>query len=135
MDRRKFLTVAGCGALLGLTGCGGCGSKGGNVIKIVSSMPRTGWPQGQTDTIVNGIKMAIEEYGGEIAGMKIEYQTWTTRPPRAVSGRAEGGGQRQRGRADPDVMAFIGPYNSGAAKVSMPILNEAGLLQISPAVT
>ena len=29
-------------------------------------------------------------------------------------------------------MAYIGPYNSGAAKVSMPILNEAGLLQVSP---
>ena len=32
-----------------------------------------GLRQGQTDTIVNGIKMAIDEYGGEIAGMKIEY--------------------------------------------------------------
>ena len=30
-------------------------------------------------------------------------------------------------------MAKIGPYNSGAAKVSMPILNkEAGLAQITP---
>ncbi len=32
-------------------------------------------------------------------------------------------------------MAYIGPYNSNAAKISMPELNEAGLLQISPAVT
>ena len=32
-------------------------------------------------------------------------------------------------------MVYIGPYNSGAAKISMPILNEAGLLQVSPAVT
>jgi branched-chain amino acid transport system substrate-binding protein len=32
-------------------------------------------------------------------------------------------------------MAYIGPYNSGAAKISMPILNEAGLVQVSPAVT
>ena len=47
MDRRKFLTVAGSGTLLGLTGCGGCGSKGGNVIKIVSSMPRTGSRRGR----------------------------------------------------------------------------------------
>jgi branched-chain amino acid transport system substrate-binding protein len=37
--------------------------------------------------------------------------------------------------ADPDCMVFIGPYNSGAAKNSMPILNDAGLLQISPACT
>jgi branched-chain amino acid transport system substrate-binding protein len=32
-------------------------------------------------------------------------------------------------------MAYIGPYNSGAAGVSMPILNEEGLVQVSPAVT
>jgi branched-chain amino acid transport system substrate-binding protein len=32
-------------------------------------------------------------------------------------------------------MVYIGPYNSGASKVSQPILNEAGLLQISPAAT
>ena len=36
---------------------------------------------------------------------------------------------------DADVMLWIGPYNSGAAKISMPILNRAGLLMISPANT
>ena len=32
-------------------------------------------------------------------------------------------------------MVYIGPYNSGAAAVSMPILNEGRLLMISPACT
>ena len=32
-------------------------------------------------------------------------------------------------------MAYIGTYNSGAAKIAMPILNRAGLLMISPANT
>ena len=36
---------------------------------------------------------------------------------------------------DPDVMAYIGTYNSGAAKISMPMLNRASLLMISPANT
>jgi branched-chain amino acid transport system substrate-binding protein len=36
---------------------------------------------------------------------------------------------------DPDCMVYIGPYNSGAAAVSMPILNEGRLLMISPACT
>jgi branched-chain amino acid transport system substrate-binding protein len=30
-------------------------------------------------------------------------------------------------------VAYLGTYNSGAAKVSMPITNEAGIVQISPA--
>ena len=61
-------------------------------------MPRTGSAKGQTDTIVNGIKMAIEEYGGEIAGMKIEYQTGTTPTHRRrLVDRGTGNEQRQPG--------------------------------------
>jgi branched-chain amino acid transport system substrate-binding protein len=135
VDRRKFLTVTGSGAFLGLTGCGGC-SKSGNVIKIVSSMPRTGSARGQTDTIANGIKMAIDEHHGEIAGMKIEYLDWDDADASSQSWTSElETNNANRAIADPDVMAYIGPYNSGAAKKSMPILNEAGLLQVSPAVT
>src|SRR5262249_12821298 len=36
---------------------------------------------------------------------------------------------------DPDIMAYIGTYNSGAAKISIPILNKANLMMISPANT
>ena len=32
-------------------------------------------------------------------------------------------------------MAYIGEFNSGATAVSMPILNEAGVPQVSPANT
>ena len=135
MDRRKFLTAAGSGALLGLAGCGGC-SKSGNVVKIVSSMPRTGSAKGQTDTIANAINLAIDEYGRQIGGMKVEYSDWddATAAAGAWTPELESGNAR-KAVADPDVMACIGPYNSGAAMVSMPIFNEAGLLQISPATT
>lgn len=36
---------------------------------------------------------------------------------------------------DPDCMVYFGTYNSGAAKVSMPITNKAGIAHISPANT
>ncbi|MBY0456165.1 MAG: branched-chain amino acid ABC transporter substrate-binding protein, partial [Gemmataceae bacterium] len=58
LDRRKFLAAGAGLAGLYAAGCGG-GDKS-KTIKIVSSLPRTGSAQGQTDTIVNGIKMAIE---------------------------------------------------------------------------
>jgi branched-chain amino acid transport system substrate-binding protein len=32
---------------------------------------------------------------------------------------------------DPDVVAYIGPYNSGAAKISLPRLNQAGLAAVN----
>src|SRR5437762_9133524 len=44
------------------------------VIKIVSSLPRTGSARGQTDTIVNGIVMAIEESGHKIGNYTIKYE-------------------------------------------------------------
>jgi branched-chain amino acid transport system substrate-binding protein len=136
VDRRKFLTVAGSGTLLGLAGCSGCGGSRGNVVKIVSSMPRTGSAKGQTDTIANGIQMAIDDYGGEIAGMKIEYSDWDDATAAKGSWTSELESRNANNAvADPDVMAYIGPYNSQAAMISMPILNEAGLLQVSPAVT
>ena len=37
--------------------------------------------------------------------------------------------------ADPDAMVYIGTYNSGAAKLAIPILNDACLVMISPANT
>ncbi|MBN9117994.1 MAG: branched-chain amino acid ABC transporter substrate-binding protein [Planctomycetes bacterium] len=141
VDRRKFLriggtAVAGVGAAGLLAGCGGCSGKGGNTIKIVSSLPRTGSAQGQTNTIVNGIRMAIDEYPDGLFGHKIAYQDMDDAT--AAQGQWDAGKEADNAReavGDKDVMVLIGPYNSGASKVSQPILNEAGLLQISPAAT
>ena len=142
VDRRRFLGV-GAGALgVAATGAfvvgGGCKSSSGGkeVVRLVSSFPRTGSARGQSNTLVNGIQMAIDEYGGEIGNFKIEYSDWDD----ATAGSGQWAAEiekanAQKAAADPDVMAYIGPYNSGAAMISMPELNEAGLLQISPAVT
>jgi branched-chain amino acid transport system substrate-binding protein len=137
VDRRHFIGLGvGGAAAVGFGMFVGCGKRGGNSIKIVSSLPRTGSAKGQTNTIVNGIKMAIDEYNWELAGMKIEYEDMDDATAAAGAWAAEAEtANAQKAVADPDVVAVIGPYNSGAAKVSMPILNEAGLLQVSPAVT
>lgn len=136
MDRRRFLVAAGGLAAASLTGTGCNRSGGGTTVKLVSSMPRTGSARGQTDTIANGIKMAIAEYPDGIAGMNIEYEDWDDADASSQSWTAElETANANRAIADPDVMAYIGPYNSGAAKKSMPLLNEAGLLQVSAAVT
>jgi len=127
-------------ALVAWAGCksesGSGGGASGQVIRIVSSLPRTGSAQTQTDTIVNGIKMALEEVNYQVGDFKIEYLDlddataaagqWA---PEAESANAD------RAVQDRDVMVYIGTYNSGAAKISMPILNRAGLLMISPANT
>jgi branched-chain amino acid transport system substrate-binding protein len=118
-------------------GCSGCGQKGDpNKIKIVSSLPRTGSAKGQTDTIVNGIKLALEEANHKVGNFNIEYLDLDDAT--ALDGKwtaDKESANAEQAIKDPDVMIFIGPYNSGAAAVSMPILNKADMLMISPACT
>jgi branched-chain amino acid transport system substrate-binding protein len=105
-------------------------------IKIVSSLPRTGSANAQTSSMVNGIRLAIEGIGGEVAGFKIVYEDWDdASPERGQWDPAIEAGNAQKAVRDKDIMAYIGTYNSGAAKISMPILNQASLAMISPANT
>ncbi len=107
-----------------------------DVIKIVSSLPRTGSAKAQTDTIVNGIKIALAEADYRAGEFKIEYADWDDATAGAGQWTAEAEtANANRAVRDPDVMVYLGTYNSGAAKISMPILNKAGLLMISPVNT
>lgn len=118
------------------TGTTTSGGGAGETIKIVSSLPLTGSSLGQTQTIVNGFKMALEENNNKAGNFTIVYESkddataaagkWT---PEAEQANA------QAALNDKDVMVYLGTFNSGAAAVSIPILNQAGLVMISPANT
>jgi branched-chain amino acid transport system substrate-binding protein len=115
------------------TGAGG-GEKG--EIEIWSSLPRQGSSKGQTDTIVNGIRLALEERGTEIEGYTIKYEDKDDSTAEAGQWTQDKEIENATGAvANEDVIAFIGPFNSGAAQVSIPILCGAGLVQVSPANT
>ena len=85
--------------------------------------------------IVDGINLALEEVDYKVGGFDIElvvedygneYGVWEEDREREIANRAV---------ADPDVMVYLGPNSSGAAKISIPITNKAGLVQISPGNT
>lgn len=131
MDRRRFLAAAGLAAVPTVAR-----AQPGGVARIVSSLPRTGSAQRQTDAIVNAIRLAIDADRTPAPGLRVLYSDWDDAT--AAEGRwtaAAEAANARRAVADREVVAVIGPYNSGAAKVSMPILNEAGLVQITPAAT
>src|SRR5215217_7831060 len=105
-------------------------------IKIVSSLPRTGSSKGQTDTIVNAMKMALDEVGSKVGGATITYEDMDDATP--ARGAWDAGKEAENANkavSDADVMVYIGTFNSGAAKVAIPILNRASLVMISPANT
>ena len=105
-------------------------------LKIVSSLPRTGSANAQTTSMVNGIKMAITEAGGKIGDQVLSYEDWDdASPQRGNWDPAVEAQNADKAIADQSVVAYIGTYNSGAAKISMPKLNSAGIVMVSPANT
>lgn len=130
MDRRTFLAASS-----GLLAAPALAADK-NTIVLVSSLPRTGSAKGMTDTIVNGIRLAIAEHDGKVAGFAIKYHDLDDATAALGQWAAEKEADNARGAVeDADVMAYIGTYNSGAAKIAMPILNKAGLVMVSPAAT
>ncbi|MDA1008109.1 MAG: branched-chain amino acid ABC transporter substrate-binding protein [Planctomycetota bacterium] len=105
-------------------------------LKIVSSLPRTGSANAQTTSIVNGIRMAIDEVNGMVDGYTIAYEDWDdASPQRGNWDPAVEGENAKKAARDDEIIGYIGTFNSGAAKIAMPILNKAGLVMISPANT
>lgn len=110
----------------------------GNTVKIVSSLPMTGSSLGQTQTIVNGIKQVLDETKSTACDGKIQIEYEILDDATAAAGKwdpAQVTANANKAAADKNVVAFIGHFNSGAAKLSIPILNRADLVMVSPANT
>ena len=114
----------------------GCRQATPNRVRIISSLPRTGVSREVTESIVRGIRLAIEDARGRAGRFEVEYLDLDNAT--AATGRWTSEGEAanaRRAAQDPEVMAYLGPLNSGAARISMPILNYADLLMVSPANT
>lgn len=106
-------------------------------ITIYSSWPMSAASEQIGGDSAESIKFAIEIFGGAAGGYKITYQALDDGVA-ANNGSWDGQKEAENATkvvADTKCMAYIATYNSGAALVSIPITNEAGLAQISPANT
>jgi branched-chain amino acid transport system substrate-binding protein len=147
--RAKLLMTAACmAAAFGVAACGGSdngGSSGGggggsaisgSKLTIYSSLPEQGASGPQAKAIENGATLAIEAKGGKVGNYTIDYKKLDD--SLASSGAADEGKGAQNARTavqDKTTAGYIGEYNSGISKVTIPILNKAGIAQISPANT
>jgi branched-chain amino acid transport system substrate-binding protein len=113
-------------------GEGGAAKK----LTVYSSLPRQGAQEPQTSDLVRGIELALEQAGGKAGDFTVKYESlddstaqagaWTPEATQTNALKAAG---------DDSTAVYIGEFNSGASAVSIPILNEAGVPQISPANT
>jgi branched-chain amino acid transport system substrate-binding protein len=135
MIRRTAAIVSAISLAAALAGAAAAPQQG-KTLKIVSSLPRTGSANAQTTSMVNGIRMAIEERGGEVDGFAIAYEDMDDASPQKGNWDPQvEAANAKKAIADAEVIGYVGTYNSGAAKVSMPMLNKAGLVMVSPGNT
>jgi branched-chain amino acid transport system substrate-binding protein len=112
------------------------GDESAKTLKVYSSLPLQGAAREQNVAIVNGAKLALEQAGGRAGKFAIEYESLDDSTAQAGGWDAGATTANARRAAQDDAaIAYIGEFNSGATALSLPLLNEAGILQISPGNT
>jgi branched-chain amino acid transport system substrate-binding protein len=128
-----------CVASLALTGCLGDDEPDqparirGDVATVYLSAPRHGSSKADAEEVLAGAHRALADRDGRAGGLRIRLrqlpatddgeQAWD---PALVAENAN------RAAEDPHAIAYLGELDYGATAVSLPITNDAGLLQVSP---
>jgi branched-chain amino acid transport system substrate-binding protein len=132
-----------CAALLATlalfaSGCGGVGVSGAsnlsNLLTVYSSLPLQGASAGVSQQIVNGEKLALYDAGGHIGQFRVSYYSLDDANPQ--NGQWDPGitaADAKTAAQDTSTIAYLGDYNSPATAISLPLINAAGILQVSPA--
>jgi branched-chain amino acid transport system substrate-binding protein len=143
-SRRHSLTIV-C-ALASLTvalgGCGGSAKsrKGGGaqakILDIYSDLPLHGADATETAAINNGIRLALSQEGGRAGQFSVHFKALDDSTAQAGGWDAETTlADARQVAGDPRAIYDIGDFDSEASEISMPIMNEAGIAQVSPSNT
>lgn len=134
MKGYKVLSIVVLASLILSLGVG-CGqAPAAKTIKIYASWPMQGSMIPEGTAMLNAAKMALDEVKGEVADYKLELVFLDDASPTTGSwdGQIEAS-NAQKAIADEAALVYFGTYNSGAAKISMPLTNKANMAQITPA--
>ncbi len=139
MIRRALAAVPVAALAAALAGCGSHGDTGsqpirGTTLTIYASVPMHGASRLNAESVINGARLALARVGARVGRYRIAFrplddstvqrQSWD---PGQTALNARLAAQ------DPTAIGYIGEFNSGASAVSIPVLNRAGIPQISPA--
>lgn len=111
-------------------------SVGTQTLTVYSSLPLHGSSRRQSQDMVNAYKLALRESGGQIGELTVGYVSLDSADPEEGRWTQERvlANARQAVR-DPNAIAYLGDLDSAATALSLPLLNEAGVLQVSPSST
>jgi branched-chain amino acid transport system substrate-binding protein len=126
-------------AVLAGSGCAGGGAATtddatGGVLAVYSSLPLQGPSALISAQIEGGEKLALAAAGGRAGRFKVGYDSLDDANP--TTGRWSPGETSSNAKTaadDTSTIAYIGDYESAATAISLPLMNSAGIAQVSPA--
>jgi branched-chain amino acid transport system substrate-binding protein len=144
----RWLAVAGC--LVAVSALGACGSSnkkssstgstsassGGGNVTVFTSLPFDATDRQQTEDVVKGEKLALSQINSKVGPCNITFKQLDDST--AQAGQWDAGqvsSNARKAAQDKSVVGYIGEFNSGASAISIPITNQANLMQISPSNT
>ena len=138
MRARRLCLAALALPLAAAAGCGGVSISGaseatGNQLAIYSSLPLQGPSSAASEQIVNGERLALAQSGGRIGAFRVGYVSLDDVNPQ--TGRFDPGLTASNAKSaaqDTSTIAYLGELGSAATAVSLPLINAAGILQVSP---
>jgi branched-chain amino acid transport system substrate-binding protein len=138
------LAIAACGSSgssstssSSASGSSGSSSGGSGTIDIYSDLPLKGAVSAQTGPALKGEQLALKQAGFKAGQWKVNFisldDSTATSPTNYDLNVCQA--NARKAATDPKAVYLVGPFNSGCAKVEIPITNQAGLAQVSPANT
>jgi branched-chain amino acid transport system substrate-binding protein len=135
------LLLVGCALVtLAVAGCGGSSSNSNSIsgtkLTIYSSLPLQGANRPNSVATNNGAQLALSSVGGKIGKYTITFKQLDDST--AQAGKWDPGQTTSDAHTavnDKTTIGYLGEFNSGASAISIPILNRAGIPQISPSNT
>src|SRR6476620_10665906 len=117
--------------------CGfGVSPAAAETLHIYSSLPLQGVSRTQASDVVRAIRLALHEAGSTAGAFDIAYTSLDDSTARAGNwDPAQCARNARRATHDQATILYIGELNSGCSAVTIPILNAAGIPQISPTNT
>lgn len=128
---------------VGATGCGGddpaeSRPAPGDALKVYLSAPKQGDSAQKAVAVAVGARLALRDAGSRAGGYRVRLVTLNSsdpdRDPALGAGWDPAAVARNAERAaeDPAAIAYIGELDLGGSAISVPITNDAGILQVSP---
>jgi branched-chain amino acid transport system substrate-binding protein len=113
----------------------GCGVAGGTKIDapvtVYVSLPLTGQRATAGQDAADGARLALEEAGGKAGSVEVRARLLDDANGQAWDPAAVGANAREAIQ-DSSAAAYIGELDSEPTRSSVPITNDAGMLQVSP---